>query len=234
MKGLEITRSSTRTPSRLVSSGLHPVATTSGLKATAEASTTVAVTSTTVSLERTSASRLLSSRTRRPQWARIRDGLSEAGLPASRETAAPPQRPAPDPPVVAKAEVVTPDAEGPPASALPPHDAGTPSDRASAPGPGTSKIELTIDSLRNYELVKPIPVFVDALGERHYIAEVPDLNITTSASNLSEILIALKDTITQTYDELRIRRSLDPEQARQLKTLETYLGRPRRGWLDRR
>jgi hypothetical protein len=96
----------------------------------------------------------------------------------------------------------------------------------------TSRVELTIDSLRNYELVKPIPVLVESLGERHYVAEVPDLNITTSASNLSEILIVLKDSVTQTYDKLRIRRNLDSEQARQLKILESYIGKSKRSWLD--
>ncbi len=107
---------------------------------------------------------------------------------------------------------------------------------ASLPKPTseTARVELTIDSLRNYELVKPIPVFVESLGDRHYVAEVPDLNITTSASSLSEILIVLKDSVTQTYDRLRIRRNLDPEQARQLKTLETYIGKSKRSWLDRR
>jgi len=107
---------------------------------------------------------------------------------------------------------------------------------ASLPKPTSeiTRVELTIDSLRTYELVKPIPVFVETLGERHYVAEVPDLNITTSASSLSEILIVLKDSVTQTYDRLRIRRSLDPEQARQLKMLETYIGKSKRSWLDRR
>ncbi len=117
-------------------------------------------------------------------------------------------------------------------------NADTPTDAAEAslakPISGTSRVELTIDSLRTYELVKPIPVFVEALGERHYVAEVPDLNITTSASSLSEILIVLKDSVTQTYDRLRIRRNLEPEQARQLKMLETYIGKSKRGWLDRR
>jgi hypothetical protein len=116
-------------------------------------------------------------------------------------------------------------------------------DRVAAPPPApaapkqsseTARVELTIDSLRNYEIIKPIPVFVESLGERHFVAEVPDLNITTSASNLSEILIVLKDNVTQTYDRLRIRKSLDAEETRQLKLLETYIGKSRRSWLDRR
>ncbi len=99
---------------------------------------------------------------------------------------------------------------------------------------GTPRVELTIDSLRNYELVRPIPVVVESLGDRHYVAEVVDLNISTSASSLSDILIILKDQVAQTYDGLRIKKNLDTEQTLQLKKLETYIGKARRGWLDRR
>ncbi|HTV44571.1 MAG TPA: hypothetical protein VMF05_04585 [Stellaceae bacterium] len=105
--------------------------------------------------------------------------------------------------------------------------------RAKAP-PAIAKVELTIDSLGSYELNQPIPVFVESLGNRHFVAEVPDLNISTSANSLSDILIVLKERVTQTYDALRIRKNLDAEQSRQLKVLETYIGRSRRGWLDRR
>ena len=51
------------------------------------------------------------------------------------------------------------------------------------------EVELTIDSLRNYELIRPIPVVVESLGERNFVAEMPDLNISTSANNQSDILI---------------------------------------------
>jgi hypothetical protein len=223
MNRLKIISSNTWTPSTLVSSGLHPTTTTSGLNTTAkELITTVALASTAmVNLDRTASSRLLSSRARRSLWARVQDSLSVEGMAATRG------RPA-KPDATAMKEDGASDAV----------NADTPTDAAEAslakPISGTSRVELTIDSLRTYELVKPIPVFVEALGERHYVAEVPDLNITTSASSLSEILIVLKDSVTQTYDRLRIRRNLEPEQARQLKMLETYIGKSKRGWLDRR
>ena len=126
---------------------------------------------------------------------------------------------------------------GSPAPEAPAREATAPEAPAAAPPKQkaeATRVELTINSLRNYELIKPIPVFVESLGDRHYVAEVPDANISTSASNLSEILIILKDSVTQTYDKLRIRKDLDKEQARQLKVLETYIGRSRRSWLDRR
>jgi hypothetical protein len=232
MNRLNIISSNTWTPWTLVSSGLHPTTTTAGLNTTAEelVTTVVLVSTAMVNLDRTAPSRLLSSRARRSLWARVQDSLSVEGMTATR---GPPAKPDAN----ATNEDGAPDAV----------NADTPADAANADGPaeapaaalskptsGTSRVELTIDSLRTYELVKPIPVFVEALGERHYVAEVPDLNITTSASSLSEILIVLKDSVTQTYDRLRIRRNLEPEQARQLKMLETYIGKSKRGWLDRR
>ena len=215
MSGIEIIRSSTRTPSTLFSSGLHPITMTSGVNTTAEElfTTVVIASATKVSLDRTASSRLFSTRSRRSLWARVQDAPSVEGMTATREAPR-------------KAYAVAGDADGPagaaPAASLPKQNSET------------ARVELAIDSLRTYELVKPIPVFVESLGERHYVAEVPDLNITTSSSSLSEILIVLKDSVTQTYDRLRIRRDLDPEQARQLKILETYIGKSKRGWLDRR
>jgi hypothetical protein len=183
-----------------------------------------------VNLDRTASSRLLSTRARRSLWARVQDALSVEGMTATR---GPPGKP--------DANAMSEDVASPAANGDSPGDAANANGHADVPAAslpeptsGTSRVELTIDSLRTYELVKPIPVFVESLGERHYVAEVPDLNITTSASSLSEILIVLKDSVTQTYDKLRIRRSLDPEQARQLKMLEKYIGKSKRGWLDRR
>jgi hypothetical protein len=233
MKGLVIIASSTCTPSAMVSSGLHPIVTTCDLHATAAELSTTAVTASTtrISLDRTTASRLLDSGARRSQWARVQDAWSVDGLAATRRQPAPPRAGAADADGRAAAANADGRADATPADGRAETASATP---APKPNSGTSRVELTIDSLRSYELVKPIPVFVESLGERHYVAEVPDLNITTSASSLSEILIVLKDSITQTYDELRIRKNQDSEQARRLKTLESYIGKSKRGWLDRR
>jgi hypothetical protein len=101
---------------------------------------------------------------------------------------------------------------------------------ASRKPPATSKIELTIDSLPTYELIKPIPVVVEALGDRHYLAEVPGSSISITGSNLGDTMISLKDHLTDIYDGLRIKRYLDKERAQQLKLLESYIGKAKRGW----
>ena len=227
MHRLSIFRSSTGTPQSLVSSGLHPATTMRGVNARTDEllTTVVAASMTTVSLDRTASARTLSTRSRRSLWARVEPALSVEGIAASY---GPPGKP------LDRAAIADPVAD-PVADRLvdlvadPP-----PAPAASRPSSETARVELTIDSLRNYEIIKPIPVFVESLGDRHYVAEVPDLNITTSASNLSEILIVLKDNVTQTYDRLRIRKSLDAEQTKQLRLLETYIGKSRRSWLDRR
>jgi hypothetical protein len=242
MNGLRIIESSAHTPATSLSTGSHPVTTTSNLRATAEEvlTTTLIASEMNARRDRTSESRLHRSRARRSQWAKVRDALMIEGMPATRGRAAQPSAVPSD----SAGRVETPDPDGraeipiapTPIVATPIAEdlaAAAPADPIPKPA-GPSRVELTIDSLRSYELVKPIPVFVEALGERHYVAEVPDLNMSISASSLGDTLIVLKNSIAQNYDELRIRRSLDAEQARQLRTLESYIGKSKRGWLDRR
>jgi hypothetical protein len=220
MNALTIIKSSTHTPSTKVSTRSHPVTTTSDLRTTAAELTAVVASAPGVSLDRTTAPRRLSSGERRLHWAKLRDDRSIKGIAATRR----------QPP---KPQTVLPQGEGP-AEAAAAGAAADPSPLAAKQSSGPSQVVLTIDSLRTYELLRPIPVVVESLADRHCVAEVPGLNITTSASSMSEILVLLKESITRTYDDLRIQRNLDREQARQLKTLETYIGKSKRGWLDRR
>ena len=218
MSALAVFRTRTPTPATRTSSGRQPVAAIGGLTAASEELVTTglaAAAAAKVSLDRTAPPRTLGTRARRVLWARLDPALVTAGLAADRAPAPPPSPAAADAPA------------DPPADPVPPAPA------ARLPS-AISRVELTIDSLRNYELIRPIPVVVESLGERNYVAEMPDLNITTTASNPSDILITLKDRIAQVYDGLRITKYLDAEQSRQLKVLETYIAKSRRGWLDRR
>lgn len=99
------------------------------------------------------------------------------------------------------------------------------------PPPRTEKIELTIDSLQNYELLKPIKVIIESLGDKVFVAEAPDLNVSTSGSSVGGTLILLKDQISTTYEGYTSKKNLDSERARHFKIFETYLGRPRRNWM---
>jgi hypothetical protein len=99
------------------------------------------------------------------------------------------------------------------------------------PLPRTDKVELTIDSLQNYELLKPIGVVVESLGDRVFVAEAPELNVSTSGTSVGGALILLKDHITTIYEGYTSKKNLDSERARQFKIFETYIGRPRRNWM---
>lgn len=105
------------------------------------------------------------------------------------------------------------------------------SDAAAAPPtPRNQRVQLTIDSLQNYDLIRPIPVIVDSLADKIFTAEVPDLNLSISEGSLGGALLFLKDRITTIYEEYRMKKTLDPEQARRLEMLQTYIGKTKRNW----
>ena len=97
--------------------------------------------------------------------------------------------------------------------------------------PRQEKIELTIDSLQNYELLKPIRVVVEPLGDKVFVAEAPELNVSTSGTSVGGTLILLKDHISTIYECYTSKKNLDSERARHFKIFETYIGRPRRNWM---
>jgi hypothetical protein len=248
MGRLSIFRSTTATSAARFSSGLHPIATITGLRADSEDLVTTAVTASagSSSLHRVSRPRNQPLNTRRLLWFAVQPALSVGGIVATAESFPKPvavsgSNPTADAPAPQEAEEQAAPGQPAPEHATP--ERVTPEEPAETPSPAVppakppsaiSRVELTIDSLRTYDLVRPIPVVVESLGERNYVAEMPDLNITTTASNPSEIIITLKDRIAQVYDGLRILKHLDAEQSRQLKVLESYIAKTRRGWLDRR
>ena len=93
------------------------------------------------------------------------------------------------------------------------------------------KIELTIDSLQNYELLKPIRVVVESLGDKVFVAEAPDLNVSTTGNSVGGALILLKDHISTVYEGYTSKKNLDGERTRQFKVFDAYIGRPRRNWM---
>jgi len=95
----------------------------------------------------------------------------------------------------------------------------------------TEKVELTIDSLQNYELFKPIRVVVESLGDKVFVAEAPELNVSTTGNSVGGALILLKDHISTVYEGYTSKKNLDAERTRQFKVFETYIGRPRRNWM---
>ncbi|HYZ42597.1 MAG TPA: hypothetical protein VE687_18520 [Stellaceae bacterium] len=158
------------------------------------------------------ASRMLSNRDRRSLWVSFQADLPVEGMVARRE-------PSPTP-IVEEAEPSV-RREAPPEAGTP-----TPTPKRS----GIEKIELAIDKLPNHELIKPIPVLIESLGDKVFIAEVPGLDISISGSSMGGVLLQLKEHIANIYEGHRVNNNLKPEGARQLKALESYIGKTRRNW----
>ena len=89
---------------------------------------------------------------------------------------------------------------------------------------------MAIDKLPNHELIKPIPVLIESLGDKVFIAEVPGLDISITGNSMGGVLLQLKEHIANIYEGQRASNNLKPEAARQLKVLETYIGKTRRNW----
>ena len=204
MKNINIAHSSKWTPSVFVSSGSPLAATISRVDSGQEDVFVIAfaASNAVISSNRDLRSLRLSSGARRPRWAAVQSTVAMEGIAA-------PEAPADPPP-----STVT---------------GAAPSQPASRPS-RLERIELAIDSLQNYELLKPIPVLVESLGDKVFVAEAPDLNISTTGNSVGAAFLLLKEQILSTYEGNRSKRVSDSDRARQLGTFETYIGRPRRHW----
>src|SRR5260370_22168704 len=162
MKSSDIVHSSAWTPSVFVSSGSPLKARAPVLQTRAENifATAVPAPAAVISSNRMAPSRLTSNRGQRSQWLEAQSSVSvEPVLAAS----APPQQPGSG----------TPDFVAAAASA------------EALPKPSRAeRIELAIDSLQNYELIKPIPVLIESLGDKVFVAEAPDLNVSTTGNSV--------------------------------------------------
>jgi hypothetical protein len=96
------------------------------------------------------------------------------------------------------------------------------------------RIELAIDSLQNYELIKPIPVLIESLGDKVFVAEAPDLNVSTTGNSVGAAFLLLKDHIITTYEGYRSKKGLDSERTRQLGIFDKYIGKTKRHWFRSR
>ena len=89
---------------------------------------------------------------------------------------------------------------------------------------------MAIDSIQGYELVKPIPVLIESLGDKVFVAEAPDLNVSTTGNSVGTAFLLLKEQIIRAYEGDRNKKGPDPQRTQQLAALEQYIGKPRRHW----
>ena len=178
-----IVHSSTWTPSVFVSSGSPLAITTFVLGTNTEEYCTIAVPAPAmISSSRVSWSRRLSNRARRAQWVAAQSFVPPEANMAPRS---PPQMP------------------GIGAPETPPNPATT----EEPPKPAKAKrIQLAIDSLQNYEILKPIPVLVESLGDTVFVAEAPDLNVSITGNSVGSAFLLLKDHIINIYEGYRSKK----------------------------
>jgi hypothetical protein len=74
-------------------------------------------------------------------------------------------------------------------------------------------------------------VLVESLGDKVFVAEAPDLNVSTTGNSVGAAFLLLKDHIVNIYEGYRDKKAGDPERARQLSVFEKYIGKTRRNWL---
>jgi predicted RNase H-like HicB family nuclease len=208
MKSSNIVHSSAWAPSVFVSSGSPLKARASVLQTRAENIFAIAapVPAAVISSNRIASSWLTSDRGQRSQWLEAQSSVSvEPVLAAS----APPRQ----------TGSAAPDFVATPASA----EALRKPSRA-------ERIELAIDSLQNYELIKPIPVLIESLGDKVFVAEAPDLNVSTTGNSVGAAFLLLKEHIITTYEGYRSKKGLDSERTRQLGIFDKYIGKTKRHW----
>jgi len=216
MRDPNIAHSTSSAPKVFVSTASRPSTRLSLLDTGADGAFTVAAAAATAftTTNRTASSRILTNRARSSSRVRFQSARPVQGGAAPRESSQTPVT-----------EDVTP---GGPPNVLPEADIPAPAPKKSV---RAEKIELAIDKLPNHELIKPIPVLIESLGDKVFIAEVPGLDISITGNSMGGVLLQLKEHIGNIYEGYRASNNLKPEATRQLKVLETYIGKTRRNWL---
>jgi predicted RNase H-like HicB family nuclease len=92
------------------------------------------------------------------------------------------------------------------------------------------RLELAIDSLHNYDLLRPITVLIESLGDKVFVAEAPDLNVSTTGNSVGAAFLLLKEQIIHIYEGLHNKKGPDADRERQLAVFGQYIGNARRRW----
>lgn len=93
------------------------------------------------------------------------------------------------------------------------------------------KFSRSIQSIENYDLIRFIPVTIEPLGDSVFVADSPDLDLSVTGRTADEAVELLKEMIVRIYESSRSRKNtLDSARARQLKTLESFIGKSKGMW----
>jgi len=86
-----------------------------------------------------------------------------------------------------------------------------------------SKIDLTIDSLPNLELIETIPITIVQLGDKLFTATVNALRLSGTGSTLSESVVTVKEERVDLYERLTKRQKLDEQEKNDLQYLQSHI-----------
>jgi hypothetical protein len=90
--------------------------------------------------------------------------------------------------------------------------------------PPSNRIEMIIDSLPHHQLIEPIPITIDPLGDSVFTASMRNVDIAATGNSVGEALLLLKEHIDATFEELnRQLAHLTYDQKKTLQMLHTYI-----------
>jgi hypothetical protein len=91
------------------------------------------------------------------------------------------------------------------------------------PSAETHQLELSIDSLPRHELIDPIPVTVDSLGDQVFTVTVHALDLTGTGNSLGDALITVKEQIEIIFVKLSSAKELDDDEKKHLTYLRSHI-----------
>jgi hypothetical protein len=246
MRSGDILKLAAGTPAVLVSSG-SPHTAFFGTRGQHGFTATVPTPVAAIASNRCGWSRWQSTRGQKPQWLRFGSAVRLAPTPPPQisalalQTLEPGLQNTPPAPMItetaseiagpaSKISELAPQISEPASHAAEPAELNVTSTPAAPKPPRLGKIELAIDSLSNYDLLKPITVLIEPLGDTVFVAEAPDLNLSTTGNSVGAAFLLLKEQVITTYEGYRSRKGTDADRARQVAAFEQYIGKARRHW----
>ena len=88
---------------------------------------------------------------------------------------------------------------------------------------GSHTIELSIDSLPHFQLIEPIPVTINSLGDRLFTATVADLRLSGTGDTLGDALVIVKEQLESLYERLARGTDLSNDENSDLQYLHSHI-----------
>ena len=84
-------------------------------------------------------------------------------------------------------------------------------------------IELSIDSLPHFQLIEPIPVAINSLGDRLFTATVAAVRLSGTGDTLGDALVIVKEQLESLYQRLARSTGLSEEEKNDLQYLCSHI-----------